>query len=635
MSHVPSLPVTPSGSPELVAAEADYEALTDALMQTRRGRWFLAEHARRCREADHVDLCATLARIEEALAEPREPAGLAEIQEQLSALPRIEQALADYRDPPALAELRESLGALARIEVALAEPREPAGLAEIQEKLGALPRIEQAVAEPREVPGIAELHERVVAFAETLDGIRAEVAAQQPTEREEAERAQAREREEEMLRLLREQRARLDAFADIWAPLQTAPEPVASEPPAVTTRVAAAVSLAADGDSAPTPPAEMAGNAEPAGANEQTGEVEPAPEPAAMLFDAQTPTTDLLNQTMIFGLRVEEAEAPPPIAEIVQVDTTESRAPVDWTFAPPAETQPKEPPSVADTDPAAQTSAEPLSPQADPAASAVVAEAPTDAAPPAPAASVDPIVQMFIDAEQPASDAEPPASPTDDDLSWSEPAVGSGALPLPEGAKLPTWLVGAATTEAQSADYAGLDAEQGDAEALSVPAQAGPALNAAVDEEAALDAALFEAEPMLETAADAETDTAATVRSDMPGLAELTLDLLQKALRLDPARAHEPAPAADPSALGDSFAGVMSEDDLRAAITALRRALGHEDDPAAEGESMSEMVILDDLPVRPPSLASLRAPEPSEPASADPLAPVYALSEEERIALFS
>ncbi len=427
-----------------------------------------------------------------------------------------------------------------------------------------------------------------------------------------------------MLRLLQEQRERLDALADIRARVPTTPEPLASEPQAVATPAAAAASLTADGDSAPTPAAEMAGDAEPAGANEQTGQVEPAVEQGPMLFDAQTPTADLLNQTMIFGPRV-EAEAPPAIAEIVQIDTTESRAPVDWTFAPPAETQPNEPPSVADTDPAVQTSAEPPTPQADQPASALVAvpAPPAPLASPAPAASVDPIVQMFID-------AEPPAAPADA-LDRCTSADSPDASPLPERTGLPTWLVGTVGTEAQSPGDAGIDAEQGDAEAPSIPAPGEPALNAAVDEAAAL----LEAEAMPETAADAETDTEATERSEMPGLAELTLDLLQKALRPDSARADEPAPAADPSALSDSFAGVMSEDDLRAAITALRRALGHEDDQAAEGESMSEMVILDDLPVRPPSLASLRAPEPSEPASADPLAPVYALSEEERIALFS
>src|SRR5262245_37827427 len=48
-------------------SEADYEAIESAVMETMRGRWFLAEYARRNRHADTTMLLAALERIESAL----------------------------------------------------------------------------------------------------------------------------------------------------------------------------------------------------------------------------------------------------------------------------------------------------------------------------------------------------------------------------------------------------------------------------------------------------------------------------------------------------------------------------------------------------------------------------------------
>jgi chemotaxis protein CheZ len=47
--------------------EADYEAIEDAVLETARGRWFLAEHARRNRQAETARLLAALDRIETAI----------------------------------------------------------------------------------------------------------------------------------------------------------------------------------------------------------------------------------------------------------------------------------------------------------------------------------------------------------------------------------------------------------------------------------------------------------------------------------------------------------------------------------------------------------------------------------------
>src|SRR3954452_23852242 len=50
-------------------SEADYDSIAAAVMETARGRWFLAEYARRNRHAETEPLLAALARIEGAIGE--------------------------------------------------------------------------------------------------------------------------------------------------------------------------------------------------------------------------------------------------------------------------------------------------------------------------------------------------------------------------------------------------------------------------------------------------------------------------------------------------------------------------------------------------------------------------------------
>jgi hypothetical protein len=61
--------------------EEDYEAISNAFMETSRGRWFLSEYAKRNRNADTSMVLDAVARIEESLAAQRQPppdSGLAE-----------------------------------------------------------------------------------------------------------------------------------------------------------------------------------------------------------------------------------------------------------------------------------------------------------------------------------------------------------------------------------------------------------------------------------------------------------------------------------------------------------------------------------------------------------------------------
>jgi len=55
-------------------SEQDYDAISEAFMETTRGRWFLGEYAKRNRNADTRMVLDAVARIEEGLAAQRQPA---------------------------------------------------------------------------------------------------------------------------------------------------------------------------------------------------------------------------------------------------------------------------------------------------------------------------------------------------------------------------------------------------------------------------------------------------------------------------------------------------------------------------------------------------------------------------------
>lgn len=59
--------------PERLLTEADYEAICATVMQTTRGRWFLAEYARRNRNADTRMVLDAVDRIESAMARTPQP----------------------------------------------------------------------------------------------------------------------------------------------------------------------------------------------------------------------------------------------------------------------------------------------------------------------------------------------------------------------------------------------------------------------------------------------------------------------------------------------------------------------------------------------------------------------------------
>jgi chemotaxis protein CheZ len=61
----------PSRLATVSLAEADYGAIEQAVMETARGRWFLAEYAKRNRHADTVAVLDAIGKLESAVAVPR------------------------------------------------------------------------------------------------------------------------------------------------------------------------------------------------------------------------------------------------------------------------------------------------------------------------------------------------------------------------------------------------------------------------------------------------------------------------------------------------------------------------------------------------------------------------------------
>jgi hypothetical protein len=74
--------LSPISARATLPSEQDYDAISEAFMETSRGRWFLGEYAKRNRNADTRMVLDAVARIEENLAAQRQPApendGLAE-----------------------------------------------------------------------------------------------------------------------------------------------------------------------------------------------------------------------------------------------------------------------------------------------------------------------------------------------------------------------------------------------------------------------------------------------------------------------------------------------------------------------------------------------------------------------------
>ena len=113
MSTTPasSLQALPAGAD----AEAEYNSIEHALLESARGRWFLAEHGRRARRLDSARLDEALGKLQSSLRQP--PALLGQLKAEISTL-RSDMAAARARvlakpavptDEPAPGEMLKTL----------------------------------------------------------------------------------------------------------------------------------------------------------------------------------------------------------------------------------------------------------------------------------------------------------------------------------------------------------------------------------------------------------------------------------------------------------------------------------------------------------------------------------------------
>jgi hypothetical protein len=78
--------LSPISARATLPSEQDYDAISEAFMETSRGRWFLGEYAKRNRNADTRMVLDAVARIEENIAAQRQPAAETGLVEALAAI---------------------------------------------------------------------------------------------------------------------------------------------------------------------------------------------------------------------------------------------------------------------------------------------------------------------------------------------------------------------------------------------------------------------------------------------------------------------------------------------------------------------------------------------------------------------
>src|SRR6201987_2365242 len=78
--------LSPISARAALPGEGDYAAISEAFMETARGRWFLGEYTKRNRNADTRMVLDAVARIEQSLTAQKEAAAEADLTEALAAI---------------------------------------------------------------------------------------------------------------------------------------------------------------------------------------------------------------------------------------------------------------------------------------------------------------------------------------------------------------------------------------------------------------------------------------------------------------------------------------------------------------------------------------------------------------------
>jgi chemotaxis regulatin CheY-phosphate phosphatase CheZ len=285
-------------SPAAVGATpgaADYDAILAAVMETERGRWFLAEYARRNRHADTAEVLAALERL--AARSGGRPFGS-------QADARREAGADDDRLRGELADLAAAI-ARTKTEIAaiLPEPARGDRTVEASEPLDAVVRsTERATTEilaaAKQVQDVAwTMREQGMeqAFCDRLDRYATEICAACSSQDLTGQRTR------KIVHVLRYIEARIQAMHGLWhAAVQSAPQ-AATE---VTIEVTAQAAIEA------TPAA-----------------VAPAPEPAVESGDLAQSDADGATEPAMPVPVAAPAVTPPPITEVVEDNTQSGRTP--------------------------------------------------------------------------------------------------------------------------------------------------------------------------------------------------------------------------------------------------------------------------------------------------------------------
>lgn len=109
--------LSPINARPSLPTDADYDAIHEAFMETARGRWFLAEYARRNRNSDTRMVLDAVERIEASLASQRQAQAEAEARASAEASARAETQVAPEPEIDLWPELGKAL-TRARIEIA-------------------------------------------------------------------------------------------------------------------------------------------------------------------------------------------------------------------------------------------------------------------------------------------------------------------------------------------------------------------------------------------------------------------------------------------------------------------------------------------------------------------------------------
>jgi hypothetical protein len=302
------MPVETWPSPETAAAAttpgaADYNAILAAVMETERGRWFLAEYARRNRHADTAEVLAALERL--AARTVGRPAGA--------------QGDIGLRDSGApgdrlRGELADMASAIARTKMEIAsirlEPAQGDRAAETAEPLDAVIRITERatsdiLAAAKQVQDVAwTMREQGMepAFCDRLDGYATEICTACSSQDLIGQRTR------KIIHVLRYVEARVQAMHGLW---DAAPQPAAQATEEVAVDPAPKVAAAPIAEAVPTAAAPACDQA--IGSSDGSGDADDAtePTPAAPIAPQalEPPATEAAEES---GQQAACAVAPPP-----------------------------------------------------------------------------------------------------------------------------------------------------------------------------------------------------------------------------------------------------------------------------------------------------------------------------------